>query len=71
MRGGHLSSCCLPMALAKAFLLGLECGLCGVAIQILAALAIHVGDDFCNFHQVYLCITVLGMGFCVRRSIYM
>ena len=47
--------------LAKVFLLGLEGGLRGIAIQVLAALAIYVGDDFCYFHRMYLCVSEQAM----------
>ena len=36
------------------FLLGLEGGLRGIAIQVLAALAFYVGDNFGYFHRLYL-----------------
>ena len=36
------------------FLLGLEGGLRGIAIQVLAALALYVGDNFGYFHRLYL-----------------
>jgi hypothetical protein len=36
------------------FLLGLEGGLRGIAIQVCAALAFYVGDNFDYFHRLYL-----------------
>ena len=40
--------------LAKVFLLGLEGGLRGIAIQVCAALVFYVGDNFGYFHRLYL-----------------
>ena len=36
------------------FLLGLEGGLRGIAIQVCAALVFYVGDNFGYFHRLYL-----------------
>ena len=36
------------------FLLGLEGGLRGIAIQVCAALVFYVGDNFDYFHRLYL-----------------
>ena len=38
------------------FLLGLEGGLRGIAIQVCATLAFYVGDHFGYFHRMYLCV---------------
>jgi hypothetical protein len=40
--------------LAKVFLLALEGGLRGIAIQVCAALVFYVGDNFGYFHRLYL-----------------
>ena len=44
----------LVKPLAEVFLLGLEGSLRGIAIQVLAALAFYIGDNFFYFHQCYL-----------------